>query len=236
MSIPLFLAMTGEEIHENGVLPPKIAWMACHFSAGGARLTGIPQRLPTGSMLILDDRIPIRGHDATLVAAHLLEIIEQQHCSHVLLDFERPPSAEAMDIVKEIIRQLPCPVGVSPSHVQNLNCPIFVPPVPSHQTAEAYLSQWNGREIWLEAALDGSTATVTTDGCQFTYAPFPKPEEPSHHSEELHSHYHIVANKEQITFSFHRTPHDLTELLNNAEQSGVTLAVGLYQELGTIFP
>lgn len=232
MSIPLFLAMTGEEIREATPLPPRIAWFSCHFSAHGAGLTGIPGMVPAGSMLILDDRIPVRGHDAALVAAHLEEIVKKWDLRHVLLDFERPATPEVSEIVRKVIQQLPCPVGVSKDYACDLDCPVFLPPVPPHLPVEEYLSPWKSREIWLEMALDGSNATITSDGCKITPVPFPEPEDPSHYSQELHSHYHITTDPERIQFAIHRTPQDLSDLLDAAERSGVTLAVGLYQELG----
>ncbi len=233
MSIPLFLAMTGEDIQNNGALPTQTAWMACHFSFSGNGLTGIPNHLPEGSMLILDDRIPANGHDPSMIAAHLIEVTEKHRCSHILLDMERPPTPETEQIIRHILRRATCPVGVAGNHAYNSDCPVFLPSVPPHLTVEAYLSPWSGREIWLELALDGSNATVTPDGCTITPIPYPEPKIPSHHSEELHSHYHIDANENQILFSFYRTQEDLSGLLTGAEHLGVTLAVGLYQELGT---
>ena len=232
MSIPLFLAMTGQEIHQNPSLPEKIAWMSCHFSAGDAGISHIPDNMPRNSMLILDDRIPYQGHNSAMVCAHLLDTVNRHRCSHVLLDFERPPTAATLPLVRQICETMPCPVGIPIDYANDLDCPIFVPPVPPHLTLHAYLTPWKNREIWLEVALDGSLATITDKGCQFTPVPYPMPEEPMHHCTELCCHYHTAVSPEQIQFSYFRTSEDLIDLQNHAAKYGVTLSIGLYQELG----
>ena len=47
----------------------------------------------------------------------------------------------------------------------------------------------------------------------------------------LHCHYHIKTFDDHIDFTLWRTREDLTNLLREAETLGVTLAVGLWQEL-----
>ena len=58
MAIAPFLAMTAAETRNHSVLPPKIAWMACHFSPYGLGLSNLPQRLPPHALLLLDDITP----------------------------------------------------------------------------------------------------------------------------------------------------------------------------------
>lgn len=231
MSIPLFLAMTSQEIHETPSMPEKIAWMSCHFAVDGAGISHIPSILPPNSMLILDDRIPFHGHDSTMICAHLKEIVARHRCSHVLLDFERPPSPTTLQLVKQICAQLPCPVGAPIDYTKDLDCPVFLPPVPPHLPLDRYLAPWTGREIWLEAALDGTLATVTDTGCEFAYVAHPAPGAPMHHSSELFCHYHTTVSPQHIRFSMFRTPQDLTDLQACTERFGVSLAIGLYQEL-----
>ena len=90
MAIRPFLAMTAAEIQGTETLPPKTAWMACHFSPYSTGLSNLPKALPPGSMVILDDITPIHGHDAEAIAAQLRSRLEEIECSGVLLDFQRP--------------------------------------------------------------------------------------------------------------------------------------------------
>ena len=71
MAIRPFLAMTAAEIRGTETLPPKTAWMACHFSPYSTGLSNLPKALPPGSMVILDDITPIHGHDSETIAAQL---------------------------------------------------------------------------------------------------------------------------------------------------------------------
>ena len=231
MSIPLFFAATAQEIRSIATFPPKIGWMSCHFSPSGSGLTDWPRTLPPDSMLILDDRIPITIHEPKVVASQLTQVVEELRCSHVLLDWQRPVTRIANDTLDEIMLRLPCPVAVTDTYARDGRCAVFLPPVPPHIMPEIYLSPWIGREIWLEVALDGTTATVTSDGCQVTPVPYPEPMAPDHPSTELHCHYHATVDSERIQFHLHRTREDIKNLLTDCEHYGVTLAVGLYQEL-----
>ena len=46
MAIRPFLAMTAAEIRGTETLPPKTAWMACHFSPYSTGLSNLPKDLP----------------------------------------------------------------------------------------------------------------------------------------------------------------------------------------------
>ena len=54
MALPLYLAQTALEMGGNS-LPGRLAYMACHFSPGGQGLSNVPELLPSGAILILDD-------------------------------------------------------------------------------------------------------------------------------------------------------------------------------------
>ena len=230
MSIPLFFAMTGREIRENTSKPDQLAWMACHFSVSSPALTDFPAALPRGSMLILDDSIPFSGHDPQLICSQLAVLHSRLGYSNLLLDFERPPSAGVLHLAKLLVQELPCPVGMPVAYAQDLDCPIFLPPIPPHELPEKVLHHYQNREIWLEIALDGSLGTVTADGCSFRPLAHPVVQGPIHPAEALHSHYCIHAENDRAQFTFFRTKNDLQALL---EDSRITLAIGLYQELGT---
>jgi len=231
MALPLYLALTAAEFQNCSSLPEKIAWMACHYSPYGLGLSNMPDTLPAGSMLILNDRTPPCGHDPELVTGQLGELVEKFQCSSVLLDFQRPDFQENEAVAKAAVSVLPCPVGVSELYAKELDCPVFLPPVPLTVPINEYLSPWQGREIWLEAALNGETVTVTeTDSIttpMFCIDPSGNPLADSN----LHCHYQIHTFDDHIDFTLWRTREDLHTLLQEAEKHNVTNTVGLFQEL-----
>lgn len=226
----VYLAMTAAELRSNDSIPQKIAWMACHFSPYGTGLTNLPKVLPEGSLLILNDRTPVHGHDPHLIADTLCQSMETLQCSALLLDFQRPGCSESAAIVAELI-QLPCPVIVSQYYAEKLRCPIFLPPVPLNMPPEDYLQPYKGRDIWLDAALDGQVWTVTESGSSF--CPLSPGEEPDcpHFGKELLCHYRIDTTPQKATFTLRRTRNDLQCLLSKCKDYGLTGAVGLWQEL-----
>ena len=122
-------------------------------------------------------------------------------------------------------------MGVLETYARELECPVFLPPPPPHVPLQEYLAPWQGREIWLEAALDGEVITVTEKGS--VSSPLPPAEIPENSLEDpaLHCHYRSKTFDDRIDFTLWRTRDDLTNLLREAESLGVTLAVGLWQEL-----
>lgn len=230
MALPLYLAMTAAEMQENTPLPSKFAYMACHFSPYGTGLSNLPAWLPEGSMLILNDRTPICGHDSELICTQLWESIERWHCSSLLLEFQRPGCDEITILAEQLIRALPCPVGLSDAYAAEFSCPVFLPPPPLDEPLERYLAPWRNREIWLDAALDGLQLTLTTEGCKASPIPYPILSE-GFIDEKLHCHYQIQTAADFAEFALWRIREDLDTLLAEAEKLGVTQAIGLWQEL-----
>ena len=231
MALPLYLALTAAEFQNCPVLPAHTAWMACHYSPYGLGLSNCPKKLPAGSMLILNDRTPAQGHDPRLIARQLRELAEKFHCSRVLLDFQRPGSPENTAVAQATVSSLACPVGVSELYAGELDCPVFLPPVPPHVPLNEYFIPWQGRETWLEAALGVETITVTDQGS--TVSPLLSAALPETGMEEpgLHCHYHIRTEEDRIVFTLWRRGDDLSALLQQAEKRNVTLSIGLWQEL-----
>lgn len=234
MAINRYLAMTAAEIASCGRLPPGLGYMACHFSPSGTGLSDCPDSLPQGAMLILNDCLPVRGHDPKHVTAQLRELVETLQCGSVLLDFERQGSKEAARMAGAIAEGLPCPVGVSAQYARELECAVFLPPVPQDTPLPEHLAPWAGREIWLEAALDSMVITLTPEGASLTRQTFPEDPSPVHYDARLHCHYQIQVG-DSVRFAFRRRPEDLDTLLAEAEALGVRRAVGLYQELGDVW-
>lgn len=231
MVLQPFLAMTAAEIREKTVLPPKIAWMACHFSPYGTGLSNLPQTLPPCSILMVDDITPIHGHDPQRILDQLGSCVERLSCSGVLLDFQRPEVEETAVLVEVLTQALPCPVAVSHWYSNTGSFPVVLPPVPPSETPESYFAPWQGREIWLELALDAVEITVTEEGTVFHPLPSAPAEEPEFFEETLLCRYHCDVRSDTVRFTLRRAPEDLEQLLAEAENFGITQAMGLYQEL-----
>lgn len=233
MSLNLYLAMTAAEFSSRERLPPKIGWMACHFSCYGPGLTNLPTTLPKGSMVIVDDCTPPRGHDEKMIVQQLCELAQQFSVSCFLLDFQRPNCPETAQLAKALVKALPCPVGVSDIYGKDLACPVFLPPVPLHKSLKEYISPWGSREIWLEAATGQETLTITEKGCQISQQPLSEDFESRFTEERLHCQYNIRTQDNCVIFTLERNQEHLDALLNEAQQLGITTAVGLYQQLKT---
>lgn len=230
MSINCYLAMTAAEFSSAQTLPPHIAWMACHFSCYGAGISNLPPTLPQNSIVILNDRTPICGHDPDLIADQLTQLAAMHGIYGFLLDFQRPDNPETYALTKHLLQALPCPVGVSDSYAKEFDCPVFLPPLPVHIPLEKALTPWIGREIWLELAPTEEIMTVTKDGCNI--APCQTALEPPLFTEEnLHCHYKINIESDRVMFKLSRNKSMLYSMLNETEKFGVTLAIGLFQQL-----
>ena len=161
MAIKGYLAMTAAEIAAAGAPAYGLAYMACHFSPYGTGLVNLPRELPEGAMLILNDRIPPRGHDPRQITEQLLEVIRHCGCECVLLDFQQPGCKELECLAQSLSRSLPCPTAVSEAYAAGLSCPAFLPPVPPDVPLQTHLASWGSREIWLEISLEGLQIRLT---------------------------------------------------------------------------
>lgn len=230
MAIARYFAMTAAEISLNPVLPPKIAWMACHFSPYGDGLSNLPEALPPDSLLILNDRTPIHGHDPQRIAGQLSGVLEALDCRGLLLDFQRPGVEETAALTRHLVQTLPRTVAVSDLYARELDCPVFLPPVPADTPLSGYLPPWKDREIWLELALDGEEITLTPEGAASGPLPLGPPTPEGTPEERLHCRYTVTVSENAARFTLWRTEQDLEALLEEAASLGVTTAVGLYQE------
>lgn len=229
MAIPLYFALTDAEFQAADPLPERIAWMACHFSAYGTGLSNLPPALPPKSLLILNDRIPVAGHDPKQIYRELKEAAQINECAGIILDFQRPDCADTVNIVKEVL-SLPIPVVVSDRYAKELGCPVLLSPPPLHKHLEEYLSTWASRDIWLEAALGHTDITVTPTGSAIQELPLEQTVG-AFRDDSLFCHYHVQITDTEAVFSLQRNSDDLRKLLERSEQLGVSVAVGLYQEL-----
>ncbi len=232
MACACYLAITAAEIANAPALPERLAWMACHFSSCDAGLSNRPTQLPAGAMLILDDQMSVAEHDIAQIVDQMCSLVGAFGVDAVLLDFQRPDNAHTAAIAKALVESLTCPVGVSDLYAADLSCPVFLPPVPPYCKIEAYLAQWIGREIWLEAALSSANITLTAEGAAVCDGGFAPPQANAHHDEALFCHYVTTLSDGKAEFQLFRTQDDLLSLLARADALGVKRCIGLYQELG----
>ena len=226
MAIIPYLAMTAAEIRNNSCLPTRIAWMACHFSPYSTGISNLPEALPEGSMLILNDITPIRSHDPELIASQLQSCMEENRCSGLLLDFLQK-DAELAQLADCLAASLSFPVAGYGSR----KGPLVIPPVPCDVPLSDYITPWNGREIWLEISPSPLLLQLNHDRC--TTTPFPLQDIPAEGQKEetLHCHYQIRMTDTEAGFTLWRTKEDILDLLDEAEALGIHTAVGLWQEL-----
>ena len=230
MAIRQYLAMTAAEFRENREFPENIGWMSCLFSPYGAGLSNLPRTLPEGSLLILSDYTPLQGHDPELITEQLRRCVDAFGCRGLLLDLQREYDTGLAYLCRQLAAALPCPVAATPAYARELDCGVFLPPAaPSVPLAEQ-LAPWQGREIWLELALDGEIITLTEAGAEVTPLPRFAPPEDGFGEPALHCHYRIETTRDKALFTLWRTREDVAALLEEAEVLGVTTAVGLYQE------
>lgn len=232
MAFPFYLARTAAEFSAEEPASGRCAWMACHFSSYGTGLSNLPAALPEGAMVILNDRIPVCGHDPDFIVEQVKELVLRLKPDCLLLDFQRPGEPQTARIAAALAALPDCPVGVSEVYAPELCCPVFLPPPPLDIPLADYLLPWRGRELWLEAAIECAAITVTEEGSRYEALPFSPPPENAFHEPKLHCHYSTQVGEDAVTFRLYRTYEDLLALLQEAEALGVTRTAGLYQQLG----
>ena len=225
----VFLAVTAREMEQFH--PARTAYMACHFSAGGKGLSNLPRALPAGSILLLDDSMPVQGHDRSTVTRQLNELVKAFSVRAVLLDFQREKTAEMEKMTAAIIKSCACTTAVTEQYAAGLHCPVFLPPPPVNKPLAGYLKPWLKRGVFLELAPEGLQITVTKDGSKAVSLP-PIAELPLTDG-RLHCHYNVEVFPEKAVFTLSRTREELANLAQQAQDLGVLGAVGLYQDLHT---
>ena len=121
-------------------------------------------------------------------------------------------------------RRTQSPVGVSELYAKAFDCPVFLSP-PLHIPQEEYTAPWQGREIWLDAAIEKWAYSVTKQGCEPLHADAPTPLS----CPELNCHYGFWEESDRILIGLERTWEDLQALMRSGR---FTKSIGLYQQLG----
>ena len=231
MNILHHLAMTAAEFSGVETLPPHIAWMACHFASGSNGLSNLPAVLPTGSLLVVDDSIPPSGHDPEVIGEQLNDCIRAQEVSGILLDFQRPDIPENAEIAAFLTAHLPCPVCVSSLYAKDLDCPVFLSSPPPHYVLKDWIHPWNGRELWLEIALEAETITVTKLGSEIAPCSlFSLPELPFI-DEDLWCRYQVQVLKDRAIFTLARDKDMAQKLSEEAQAQKIFRFISLYQQM-----
>ena len=230
MAIPLFLAMTGAEFQSCETLPEHLAWMACHFSPYGTGLSNLPPALPSGSLLIFNDRIPICGHHPEEIGQQLQQVVEAHRCNGVVLDFQRRGIPETAQLAAYLTKSLHCPVAVSDHYAEDLECPVFLSPCPHHIPLSEYILPWKGRKLWLDLAVNAESITLTKTGSQILPLPLGDLPEGGHTDRLLHCHYAIHSSEDVVRFTLWRTPEDMEALSGDAENLGIENVLALFCE------
>lgn len=233
MPIAHYLAMTAAEMAGNSAFPRHAAWMACHFSPSGVGLSNLPNWLPPGCLLILDDSTPIHDHAPERIASELSGCMEKFQCAGLLLDFQRPGEAQTRELTAHLCEALPSPVVVSDVYAEELDCPVFLSPVAPDEAMASRLARWRGREVWLDTTMEGLEIVLTEKGAKSTPLPHQKYPDCGLEDRKLHCHYRIAQQENSAAFTLWRTRSDISAQLVEAEALGVTAAVGLYQEFGS---
>ena len=234
MAIRSFLAMTAAEFAAAKALPEHVAWMSCHFSPYGTGLTNLPASLPPDSLLILNDRIPICGHDPERIAHQLLQAAETTPWQSLLLDFQHSGVEESFRLAEHLVSSLPYPVAVSDGYAKQLDCPVFLSPCPHHVPLSQHILPWQGRELWLDLARNAETIQLTRERTQITPLPFGEIPENSHADKLLHCHYSIETGVDSAHFTLWRTGEDIAALSEEAQSLNIKVLVGLFSELKTM--
>lgn len=230
MFCDVFLAQTCQEMKQ--FTAEKTAYMACHFSPYGFGLSNLPEQLPAGSILLLDDSMPPNGHNPKIVATELKNCIDQFGISAVLLDFQGEFSEESMEMVRHLTDTLPCPVAVTEEYAKEAACPVFLSPTPVNMAVNDHIAPWLQQGVYLEIAPESEQFTVTEKGC--TSLLVRCAETLPLVDARLHCHYHVEVFPQKAIFTLQRTTEDLIALAKDAKQLGASGVVGLYQEFCNI--
>lgn len=230
MGIPQYLAMTDGEIAACARLPPRLARMGCHFSDDG--LVELPQVLPGGALLVVDDRVPMAAQNPEHILDQLAEALEKLSCTGLLLDFQQKENAPQRELVRLLARELTVPLAAPPAYAAE-GCRLFLPPVAADQTVEEALSPWAGKKIWLDTAPAAVRLELTKQGC--TRTPLPRMAASGIFKDPgLCCRYSIEPTLNGgFQFTLYRDRCCIEAILEQAAAFGAELAVGLSQEWET---
>lgn len=228
MEIPWFPAITQEEIRQMSTLPAQFAWMACHFDPNGNGIIDLPETLPPGCILILNDQIPYNGHSGEIIAQKLKECAQKWRLNGILLDFERPIPEEQKETARMLVNTLPCPVVCGQdTEIEGLISLIQMPPL--LENPKKYFQRKKG--AWLELQKQAVNFCIEKDGCKSDSVEVPQMEIiKGLQDNELYVHYHFTVNTENADLLLWRDRQDREKIMELAKEAGIDTIIGLYQE------
>ena len=212
MGTDIYVVITGEELAKCSHLPPKIAYLGCHFAGG--HLTNIPQGLPEGSMLLIDDRNP--PGDLPDAFARLSPLLPQ--LSGIYLDFQKKSTGRFF--AEGFVKKSPIPVGTP---FAGLGIPVF-------SARELHtLPQKRSFPFWQEGVLSCWELKITKEGCQ--KKEIPRTEGFSGFEDKrLFCRYAVSVSEEAAVFTFQNTKDDL---LSELAASGAERAFVFYRGINS---
>ena len=231
MTLPIYLAMTAQEMRSCASLPQRTAYMACHFSPYGTGLSDFPDDLAAGSLLIVNDRIPINGHDPMEILDQLECFCREKEPAGILLDLQRPECAQSQAVAQVLTQKIQLPVCITPWYAKESDAPVFLSLPALHVPLDEHIRPWHGRKIWLDISPQCSCYRIDKGGCVCNDSTPPSTTD-ALSCEPLHCHYQIEKLPDCLNITLHRTQEDLQALLTYGKQLGIEKAVGLYQQLG----
>lgn len=227
MKIPLYLAVTSDEISKNVNLPTNTAWMSIRFDQAGDGLFNFPPAPFDKGILILDDYHPYSQHSCEKICHQLKNYMGENNYTGLLLDFQRPRDENLYNLARMLESELSCKVAMPPNYCNDESI-VFLPPPAPAVSPEDYLKPWTGHEIWLDLTTQAYAMHFTIHGiseCEAQQDAFP------FYDKDLCTHYHVKADTEGITFSFQRTREDCMSMLEEMEAFHVRAAFSLYREM-----
>ena len=231
MDIKRYIAMTRSEFSSFRSSECLPAWMACHFSPYGIGISNLPDVLPEASMIILNDIIPPYEHDPDIIANQLNELASKAKTNTFLLDFQREKNRKTEAIVKELTNKLNGKVGVTEAYAENTTCAVFLTcPLP-YQPLSKKISRWDGRDLWLELAVETSIVHISTSGSKITHVNKSILNAKDSYDNVLKSRYLTEINEKQAMITIERNPETLYLLEQEAASYDIELTIGLYQQL-----
>ena len=227
MTLPIYLAMTSQEMGSCTSLPAHFAYMACHFSPYGTGLCDLPDEIPAGSVLILNDRVPICGHDPQVILQQLENFCSRAKPSAILLDLQRSGCEE---LVGALVQGSSIPVCVSQRYAHEPDTGVLLEMPPVHVPLEEHIKNWSGRKVWLDIAPQCFRYRIDEKGCRWEEHPLPRQE--GSQINQLQCHCVIEKGTDFIDVILYRSDKDLRDLLTCAWELGIENVIGLYQQLG----
>lgn len=229
MGLQFYLAMDPSEMQRNFPHRGAVAWFSCQFSREGESLSNLPQTLPEGSALILDDACSFPRLNTQAICSSLEQTAARLRLQAVVLDFQRPYMPRLGELASVLEGRLPCPVVVSRAYAAHTKGPVLMEPIPPDARPENWLASAH-RPVWLELDNRTTRLVLTPQGLQRSFLTDFVPCGKVFTDKALCCHYQLRADSEP-TFTLFRTKEDLTHLLRRLEALGVEAAIGLYQEL-----